>query len=174
MNANSIKSLYNQYSKQYSESLAFEMLMDKYPEAEDQLYELRDGKQKTTEVNVQSQALFTNVNPADSALVASEPDVAAAVFDSMVNPPAIDLTTVKKTRKKAEKKPVEVSGEVEVKEKKVSKAQQAFDIYVAAEDKSRAAITKVFIEQLGMTAAGASTYMQNCKKRFESQQASAQ
>lgn len=42
-----------------------------------------------------------------------------------------------------------------------SKAQLAREIYAAAVDKSRKVVTKMFIDQLGLTPAGASTYYQS-------------
>jgi hypothetical protein len=53
-----------------------------------------------------------------------------------------------------------------VKQKKGWKRDKAEELYQKSEDKSRAHMIKVFMEQIDMSQAGASTYYANCKKKF--------
>lgn len=50
--------------------------------------------------------------------------------------------------------------------KKGWKRDEAERLFQEADDQTRAAMIKVFVEKLDMTTAGASTYFANCKKKF--------
>ena len=184
MNMNSLKSLYKNYCGKYSDGLAFEMLLEKYPEYEGELYMIRDGEDQLVPAEMKFQADETfydeEVNEMENQVQVTAPEVATAVFNTIVETATEvnegEAPKIEKVSKKKEKKPTEVKAKKEPKvkaekaPKAPSKAEQARQIYAAAEDKSRSAVTKLFIEQLGLTAAGSSTYMQNCKKWFESTQ----
>lgn len=178
MNVNTLNSLYKNYCTKMSEGLAFDTLLEKYPEFEGELYMIRDGETESVPAEMRFQADETfyddEVNEMENQVQVTDPVVATAVFNTIAETVTEvnegEAPKVEKTaKKKADKKPTEVKAKkekvvVEKAPKAPSKAEQARVIYAAAEDKSRAAVTKLFVEQLGLTAAGASTYFQNCKK----------
>ena len=177
MNMNSLKSLYKNYCGKYSDGLAFEMLLEKYPEYEGELYMIRDGEDQLVPAEMKFQADETlyddEVNEMENQVQVTAPEVATAVFNTIVETATEvnegEAPKIEKISKKKEKKPTEVKAKKEpkvkeVKEKVISKAELARQIYANAEDKSRKVVTELFIKELGLTAAGASTYYQNCKK----------
>ena len=174
MTPNTLKALYKNYCGKYSEGCAFDMLLEKYPEFEGELYAIRDGEDMSVpaEMKFKADETFYDDEVNEMEMQVSTPEVATAVFNTIVETatevnegkaPVIEKTAKKKAEKVV--KAPKIKAEKPVKEPKgPSKAEQARAIYAAAEDKSRAAVTKLFVEQLGLTAAGASTYFQNCKK----------
>ena len=184
MNVNNLKALYNNYCRQYSNGCALELLIEKYPQYEGELYAIHDGEYDVVPAEMKFQADVNfydeEVNEMENQVQVTDPAIATAVFNTIVETATEvnegEAPKIEKVSKKKEKKPTEVKAKKEPKvkaekaPKAPSKAEQAREIYANAEDKSRAVITKLFMEQLGLTAAGSSTYMQNCKKWFESTQ----
>lgn len=168
MNIETLKSLYINYCNKFSEEEAFEKLADKYPEMIGDLCVIRNGEDELpAEMKFQADETFFDeqVIDLDTEVKIADAETAVEQVEEEVN--VEEAPKVEKAVK--ESKPKKVN--VDKKEKAPSKAERARQIYAAAEDKSRAAITKIFVDQLGLTAAGASTYMQNCKKWFDGQQA---
>lgn len=176
MNIETLKSLYINYCGKFSEEEAFEKLADKYPEMIGDLCVIRNGEDELpAEMKFQADETFFDeqVIDLDTEVKIVDAETAVEQIDEEVNveeTPKVEKVEkvekdVKESKPKKEKKV-----NVDKQEKAPSKAELARQIYASATDRSRSAITKVFIEKLGLTAAGASTYMQNCKKWFESQQ----
>lgn len=172
MNVKTLTSLYKNYCTKYSNGCALEMLIEKYPEFEGDLYAIHNGTIETVPAGMRFQADETfyddEVNEMENQVQVTDPVVATAVFNTIVETATEvkgETPVIEKTAKRKAEKTVKVPKvKAEKAPKAPSKAEQARQIYLAAEDKSRAAVTKLFVEQLGLTAAGASTYFQNCKK----------
>lgn len=158
MNIQTIKATMNGLVSKYGEEEAIERFLEKYPDEEGSL-----------------ELLMTGELELDESMKYTAPEDELPEVEDKAEIIAETVTEVKAEEPKAEKPKKEKKAKV-VKEKteKVnkgpSKAELARQIYANAEDKSRSAVTKIFMEQLGLTAAGSSTYMQNCKKWFESTQ----
>ena len=162
MNIETLKSLYINYCNKFSEEEAFDKLVDKYPDMIGDLCMIRSGDDEVpSEMKFQADETFFDeeVNDIDTEVKLVEP--AVKHVDEEVN-----VESVNETKPKTENK---VNGDK--KEKAVSKSQLAYQMYVEAVDKTRKVMINRFVEELGLTNAGASTYLQNCKKKFESQQA---
>lgn len=133
VSANVIQSMFNHLSASYSADEAKDILVQKYPESETLIKEFKVDGLRTTVVEM---GKVKSVTEAGSTV-------------------ATDLKTAVKTKvakPKAESAP-----------KKESKVDLARAMYVAAEDKSRAAMIALFQEKLGMSKAAASTYFYNVK-----------
>ena len=117
-----IRTMFKHLVKTYSVDEAREILVTKYPNAEEFIAEL-DATEEVQEVT-------------------NEP-----------TPEKVE----KAVRSKATPKKVK-------KEKGPSKIDRARELYEAAEDKSRKAIIDLFVKELEMSKAAASTYYYNCKK----------
>ena len=162
MNIETLKSLYINYCNKFSEEEAFDKLVDKYPDMIGDLCMIRSGDDEVpSEMKFQADETFFDeeVNDIDTEVKLVEP--AVKHVDEEVN-----VESVNETKPKTENKV-----NVDKKEKAVSKSQLAYQMYVEAVDKTRKVMINRFVEELGLTNAGASTYVQNCKKKFESQQA---
>lgn len=121
MTTRNIQSLYNHLTKSYSAEEARDILVQKYPDAEDDID-------------------FVIENPI-------EVEVA----------PVQELT-------KAVKAKVEKKAEKKTRAKQTgSKMDQARQMYAAAEDKSRKAMMELFMSELGLGKAAASTYYYSVK-----------
>ncbi len=132
-----IQSMFNHLTASYSESEARDILVQKYPESESAIREIKAENFRTTVVEmgkVKSVAEPVTIETAPSVV-----ELKTAVKAKIAKPKA----------EKAAKAP--------------SKVDQAREIYEAAADKSRGAVIAVFMEKLGMSKAAASTYYYNIK-----------
>lgn len=148
MTPSNIKALYTNYCKKHDPEVAFSMLVDKYPDLEGELLAIVDGEDDSL--------------PPEMTFEAPE-----TYFDDKIEP---EIVTEAPKKVNETKRPKVTKPKAE-KSTAPSKAQQAYDIYAKAVDQSRKAMMKVFIEQLGLTPNGASTYVANCKKKFARQSA---
>ena len=138
-----IEVMFAHLMKTHSEQEAHDLLIEKYPDSEGDI--LIFNPNEDTEVE-----LVTPTFEAAEAEVETEVEVKA----QPVEKPAKAKKEAKVKAPKAEKPAVE---------KKVSKADQARELFQAAEDKSRGAMIKVFMEKLGFSKAAASTYFYNIR-----------
>lgn len=152
MNVNNVKALYTNYCGKHTPEVAFEMLVEKYPDIEGDLLAIIDGEDNIVESGLTFQA---DDNYFDGE-VESEPEIIAQP-KKKVNVPKIEKVAKKKVEKSTP--PAKVP----------SKAQLAYEIYANAVDKSRKVMIEIFMKDLGLTSAGSSTYLQNCKKKFAEQ-----
>ena len=129
-----IQSMFNHLAASYTEDEARDILVQKYPESEGEIKLLQPASYTVTKVEM--------------GKVVS---VQEAQTDS-------DLTKAVKAKvAKAPKAPKEKAPRAE------TKADVARQLFADAEDKSRGAMIKVFMEKLGMSKAAASTYFYNVK-----------
>lgn len=137
-NKETIQSMFNHLAVSYSADEAREILVQKYPEMEADITELQltvdPSKYGVTTVEMGKVTKRTEAGTGK--------DLAEAV----------KAKTKKVAKPKAEKAP-----------KAESKADIARKLYAEATDQSRGAMIKVFMEQLGMSKAAASTYYYNVK-----------
>lgn len=136
-----IEVMFAHLMKTHSEQEARDLLIEKYPDSEGDI--LIFNPNEDTEVEL--------VTP---TFEAAEAEVEAEVEAQPAEKPAKAKKESKVKAPKAEKPAVE---------KKVSKVDQARELFQAAEDKSRGAMIKVFMEKLGFSKAAASTYFYNIR-----------
>lgn len=132
--------------------LATEQFTEKYPEYIGELQLIQSGEAElAAELKVKAD------EAADKALLETPDDEAVDLeVEPVAEKPAKAPKAEKVKAPKAEKQPKAPKAP-----KAPSKAQLAREIYAAAVDKSRKVVTKMFIDQLGLTPAGASTYYQS-------------
>lgn len=134
-----IQSMFNHLTASYSADEAREILVQKYPGMEGDITALKVDPTKYGVTKVEMGKVVSTV-PAGEGDEDSE----------LVK--AVKEKTKKVAKPKADKAP-----------KAESKADIARRLYAEAEDKSRAAMIAVFMDQLGMSKAAASTYFYNVK-----------
>ena len=134
VSAQVIQSMFNHLSKSYSEDEAREILTQKYPDAETIVGQINPDNYRVTKVEMGS------VIKVIEAQTEQQDDLKHAV-----------------KQKVAKVKPVATGT------KKVSKADQAREMYQQSTDQSRAAMIALFMDKLGMSKAMASTYFYSCK-----------
>lgn len=152
MTTNQIKSIFTGYTNKYGEQEAIERFLEKYPDEEGSLELLMTG-----ELELDESMKYTA--PEDEL-----PEVEDEAEIIAETPVEVKAEEPKAEKPKKEKKAKVVKEKTEKVNKGPSKAELARQIYANAEDKSRKVVTELFIKELGLTAAGASTYYQNCKK----------
>lgn len=153
MTTNQIKSIFTGYTNKYGEQEAIERFLEKYPDEEGSLELLMTG-----ELELDESMKYTA--PEDELPEVSDEEL-VIVQKTKVE---VKAEEPKAEKPKKEKKAKVVKEKTEKVNKGPSKAELARQIYANAEDKSRKVVTELFIKELGLTAAGASTYYQNCKK----------
>lgn len=159
-----IASIYNGYLGKMTENEAYERFMEKYPDYEGELNllilgelpldvepELRAGHVDITELMAEPEA------EEDDELDTSFPD------DEDFVDPEDDATPVRVSAP-VEKAAAPAPAKKDVTPRAESKQAKAIALYTAAADKSRKNIVALFKAQLGMTDAGAATYLQNVRK----------
>ena len=156
MNANQIKSMFSGYQNKYGELEAVEKFLEKYPETEGDINLILSGEDEIDE----------------SLKYQADPDFLPEVEDEVEE---VKAETVVETVEVKEEKPVKakkekVVKEKAVKEKVISKAQLAYQMYESADDKTRKTITKRFVDEIGLTIAGANTYYSNVLAKFRKAQ----
>ncbi len=186
MSNKQIASAYNALVNKVGERAAYETFLEKNPDYEDELNQLVQGTlDLTVELPVDRltsvEDLMEAPDDEDGLDVAGLRD---ALEGDMLDDDEIPVP-VRAPRVKVEKpaepvkaapkaaKPVKTPKAEKVTkkaapavDKQPSKADRALAIYQAAPDKSRKVIIALFIDQLGMTSAGAATYLQNIKKKL--------
>lgn len=165
------------FRNRYSNSLAYDLMLDSFPDREDEIDQIRDqldGVDNTIRANEGNQTELNLdeiefTDPVTSAAVFGNL-VAAATGESAITVPEDAKPKGKRaTKVKAEKAPEAVKAVKADTPKKVSKAELARQMYASADDKSRKVITARFVAELGLTTAGANTYLNNIKKALQGQ-----
>ena len=133
-----IRSMYNHLVQTYSDEEARDILVQKYPEQEGEILELR------------SEVVSEDVGTED------EVELAQAV--------QAKVTKTKASKPAKVAKPKAVKAPKPVKAKSPSKMDRARELYTSATDKSRSAMIAVFGKELGLSKAAASTYYYSVKK----------
>lgn len=136
VSANVIQSMFNHLAASYTPDEAKDILVAKYPDAESQIKEFKIDGLRTTVVEMGKVKSVVETDTETEKLT-------KAVKAKVAKAP------------KAPKDPAE---------KKVSKMDQARDLYAEATDKSRKAMIAVFMDKIGLSTAAASTYYYSCKK----------
>lgn len=152
MNIQMIKAMMNGLVSKYGEEEAIERFLEKHSEYEGEMYMVLNGEDELPET-------MKYTAPEDE--LPEVPDEADIIAETAVE---VKAEEPKAEKPKKEKKAKVVKEKTEKVNKGPSKAELARQIYANAEDKSRKVVTELFIKELGLTAAGASTYYQNCKK----------
>lgn len=150
VSATVIQSMFNHLAASYTEDEAREILVQKYPDAEDVLANIKPENYRVTKVEMGS--VSEVIEPAAEVEVKAKPAKKAKA------PKAEKPAKVAKEKAPKAEKPV-----VEAAPKAESKADRARAMYAAATDKSRAAMIALFMAELGMSKAAASTYYYNVK-----------
>lgn len=153
VSATVIQSMFNHLAASYTEDEAREILVQKYPDAEDVLANIKPENYRVTKVEMGS--VSEVIEPA--AEVEAKP-AKKAKAPKVKAPKAEKPAKVAKEKAPKAEKPV-----VETAPKAESKADRARAMYAAATDKSRAAMIALFMAELGMSKAAASTYYYNVK-----------
>lgn len=133
VSSNVISSMFNHLMQSYSEEEARFLLIQKYPDSADVISQINPDEYRRTVVEMGSAVKVID------AVEPQEPKQAKAVKG-------------RKPSQKATSAP-----------KKETKADVARRLYSEATDKSRGAIIQLFIDNLGMSKAAASTYFYNVK-----------
>lgn len=139
---NVIQSMFNHLIASYSEDEAREILVQKYPAQKGDIYSM--GKL---------------VKSAKTAAVEQEGEDG----DAEVEVEEVETNTEKLAKAVKAKTAKPAKAAAAPKDKKVSKMDQARELYANATDKSRKAMIEVFGKELGLSAAAASTYFYNVK-----------
>ena len=130
-----IQNMFNHLAASYTEDEARDILVQKYPESEGEIKLLQPANFTVTKVEMGKVVSVTEAQTGS------------------------DLTKAVKAKvAKAPKAPKEAKAP-----RTETKADIARRLFAEAEDKSRGAMIKVFMEQLGMSKAAASTYFYNVK-----------
>ena len=135
-----IEVMFAHLMKTHSEQEARDLLIEKYPDSEGDI-------------------LIFNPNE-DTEVELVTPSLEAVEVEAEVEIEAEPVKIKKEAKVKVQKAP---KVEAPAVEKKASKADQARELFQAAEDKSRGAMIKVFMEKLGFSKAAASTYFYNVR-----------
>ena len=152
MNIQTIKATMNGLVSKYGEEEAIERFLEKHSEYEGEMYMVLNGEDELPET-------MKYTAPEDE--LPEVEDKAEIIAETVTE---VKAEEPKAEKPKKEKKAKVVKEKTEKVNKGPSKAELARQIYANAEDKSRKVVTELFIKELGLTAAGASTYYQNCKK----------
>ena len=142
-----VKSMFNHLIASYSADEAREILVQKYPDMEGEIELLTDPSLYGEPV----ETVEATDEEIDLQAETAEADLVKAVKAKTAKPKKEKVSKPKKV--KAEKP-----------QKAESKVDIARKLYAAAEDKSRGAMIQVFMDQLGMSKAAASTYYYNVKQ----------
>lgn len=137
VSANVIQSMFNHLTASYTEAEAREILVQKYPESESLIQEIKPENYRVTKVEM-------------------------GKVKSVAEPATLETEGLKNAVKAKTAKP---KAEKPAKEKKVSKASLAREIIAKSADKSRDAIVPQFMEQLGMTKSIAAAYFYHFKAK---------
>lgn len=137
VSANVIQSMFNHLTSSYSESEARDILVQKYPDSESLIKEIKPENYRVTSVSM-------------------------GKVKSVSEPVSIETDGLKTAVKVKTAKP---KADKPVKEKKVSNASRAREIIAASTDKSRDSIVAQFMEKLGMEKSVANAYFYHFKAK---------
>lgn len=153
-----IAAIYNGYIGKMTENEAYERFMEKYPDYEGELNLLIQGELPLdVEPNLRAGHVdITELMAEPEAEEDDELDTSILNGEDCVDPED-DATPVEKAAAPAPAKK-------DVTPRAKSKQAKAIALYTAAADKSRKNIVALFKSQLGMSDAGAATYLQNVRK----------
>jgi outer membrane biosynthesis protein TonB len=112
----------------------------------------------------ETQEILTTKYPESKEYIMSMNVEETVVNEAVETPEPEKAPKVKKEKAPKPEKAPKVKKEKPVKEKVESKMDKARVLFAEAEDKSRKAIVSLFMAELGMSSAAASTYYYNCKK----------
>lgn len=141
-----LQAMYNHLIMSYSADEAKDLLIQKYPDAEADIELL--------------------VAEAEGDDIAVNHDSAQADIDKLQKAVKAKVEAKPKAKKAAKPKAEKQPKVAKPKGEKGSKVDQARDLYIAATDRSRTAIIELFMQKVGLTKAGASTYYYNLKKQL--------
>lgn len=164
MNANSVRVQFTDLSAQFSASLARDMLMEKYEGEEDQVSEIIDeliSKQLNKAVVDQTEDEGDGyaIQSVESTDDQSE-DQAEEQPEPVTNENALNMLVSTATGEAQPKKKAK-------KDSAPSKASVAAEIYANATDRTRKVIIQRFIDEAGLTKAGAQTYYAVIKTKYD-------
>ena len=145
VSAQVIQSMFNHLAASYTEDEAREILVQKYPAEQSRIYAMGKLVNGTVEVTTDSDE--------DESTETDTSKLAKAVKVKTAKPAKAKPAKVAK----APKQPKAAAP------KKVTKMDQARELYAAASDKSRKAMIEVFGKELGLSTAAASTYFYTVK-----------
>lgn len=164
MNANSVRVQFTDLSAQYSASLARDMLMEKYEGEEDQVGEIIDeliSKQLNKAVVDQDEGDGYAIQSAESNDDQSEDQAdEEEQQEPVTNENAFNMLVSSATGQAQPTTKVN-------KQSTPSKSSIATEIYANATDRTRKVIIQRFIEEAGLTKAGAQTYYALIKAKFD-------
>jgi hypothetical protein len=154
-----VKSMYNHLIASYSPEEVKDILVAKYPEMEGEIELLMDPSQYGEDV--------ARVAVTDEVIAAIDAEVEATEVPKATKADllaAVKAATAKPKKEKAPKVEKSAKPKAEKAPKAESKADQARALYQASIDRSRKAMIELFVAELGMSKAMASTYFYACKK----------
>lgn len=148
METRAIKSIYTGLVNKYGEQVAIERFLEKYSEYEGDLMLILSGEDDIDQsMKIQGEAVDFNENE-------------EILEEEIVEEVKAQPKTVEQPKQEVKKEPKVKK----VKERVISKAELARQIYANAEDKSRKVITARFVSEVGLTTAGANTYFNTISK----------
>ena len=147
-----VKSMYNHLIASYSSEEVKDILIAKYPEMEGEIELLADPSQYGEEVE--------RVAATDEVVAQLEAEIAEPVAEQGNDL----LAAVKAKTAKIKQERVAKKAEAKKSEKGESKMDKARALYAAASDQSRKAMIELFMSEIGLSKAAASTYYYTCKK----------
>lgn len=152
METRAIKSIYTGLANKYGEQEAIERFLEKYSEYEGDLMLILSGEDELDQsMKIQGEQVDVEISEDEEFLEEEE-----VVEEEVKAQPAI----VEQPKQEVKKEPKVKK----VKERVISKAELARQIYANAEDKSRKVITARFVSEVGLTTAGANTYFNTISK----------
>lgn len=142
VSAQVMQSMFNHLAASYTEDEAREILVQKYPAEQTRIFSMGKLVNGTVEVTTEDETEVT-----DTAKLAK----------------AVKVMTAKPAKAKPAKVAKAPKQPKAAAPKKVTKMDQARELYAAASDKSRKAMIEVFGKELGLSTAAASTYFYTVK-----------